>query len=249
MLDFFVKVIVSMFSAKFKTLLVATSISTTILTLSVPVYAQADKKTERLENRKNIAESRIASREARIEDKIEKRKENIEDRIASREALLKERQEKIAKFEKQLKINMATREAALKLKIKKFKDEKRAELAQKLSNNLNELNKKKITEFTRHIEQLSNILTKIEAKTNEASSTAISTAKSAIQSAQDAIDIQSGKDYTITITSEEKVGVDVKAKRDQLNVDLKSVQQKILDARKAIVEVHTIIKSSLGENK
>lgn len=175
--------------------------------------------------------------------KVQSREEMKDTRMASREALLK-----------QLKANMATREAALKAKIAAFKDKQKADLTQKISDNLNKINKQKTEQMDKHISQISDVLARIENKSAEGSISgkitpgvlsAIDNAKTAINTAQSAVDAQAAKDYTVMVTGETKVKSDVQSKRDQLHADLKETRQKVIDARQAVSNAYSLLTRTL----
>lgn len=150
------------------------------------------------------AEARIASREAKQEQRMEVRKDKI-----------------------------ASREAAFKAKIQKFKDKKKAEAVTKINDRLNALNKRRVEEMSKHVDKMSEILLKVTAKGDK---TAVSQAQTAIDAAKAALAVQAAQDYNITLTTESKVQQDARLAKERLTNDLKATHQKVVDARKALSE-------------
>ena len=131
----------------------------------------------------------------------------------------------------------------MKAKINQFKDEKKKDVTVKVSENLNTVNKNAINRFTNNINELDKAVANIATRADKAVANnkdvslvmvKISAAKSAIESARTAVTTQAGKIYSISVTSEIKVADDLKKSRDQLNSDLKVVQDTIKAAHDAV---------------
>lgn len=130
---------------------------------------------------------------------------------------------------------IASKEAVLKAKLDAFKDKRKAEIAQRVSSNLNKINAKRTEQMTKNLQVMTNILGRLESKATGASASAeIAKAKDAIASAQSAVTAQSEKDYTVTVTTENKIRVDTKAKRDQLMKDLQATRKLVIDAKQSL---------------
>lgn len=142
------------------------------------------------------------------------------------------RKEKVREKVEIRKEKMSTREAALKAKLDKFKDKKKAEVVDRVNSNLNQINEKQTMQMLKHLDKMSALLTKLEARVNKG--TSISDAKTAIASAAAAVKAQSEKDYTIQVTTESKVKTDAQKVRDQLKTDLKNVRKLVIDAKQAV---------------
>lgn len=129
------------------------------------------------------------------------------------------------------KVKMATREAALKAKLDKFKDKKKAEIADRVNTNLNKINQKQTSQMLKHLAKMSAILDKLAARVISGS---IDDARASIASASSAVKLQADKDYTLTISSETKVKADAKKIRDLLHQDLQAVRTQVIDAKQAV---------------
>jgi len=154
-----------------------------------------------------------APRKEKIQEKIEVRKETIKQRVETR------------------KENMATRAAALKDKLKNFRDQKKATAAARISENLNMINDKQTSQMLKHLDKMTSILSKLEAKVSSAN---IADAKAKIASAEAAVKIQAENDYSLVLSSESKAKVEAQAIRQKLHTDLKAVRQTVIDAKQSV---------------
>lgn len=161
-------------------------------------------------------------------EKIERKMDKIETKIASKEAKLMDKMEDRA-------AKLASKEAALKLRLEKFKDKKKAEITQRLNINLNRINQNYTQVMKKHLDQMSNLLTKFE-RLNNKNPAALSSARTAIASASAAVRDQAAKDYTLQVSAESKVRTEVKSARDQLFQDLRAVRGQVLTAKQKVAE-------------
>lgn len=202
-------------------IIVSLIIAALILIFSIPVLAQEATSTT---NRKD----RLEERKQKVGDRMEAKKERVETKMEER------------------KTKMATREAALKERLEKFKDKKKAEITERVSTNLNRINKKHMEQMLKHLDRMSSILSKLETRVNSGKET-ISEAKTAIEEAKDAVTSQAEKDYTITVTSEVRVKSDVKKVRDMLHSDLKAAREVVIEAKQAVSNAIRVAKSGKVE--
>lgn len=156
------------------------------------------------------------------------------------------------------KAQIATREAALKAKLQSFKDQKKATAAARISENLNKINDRKTEQMLKHLDKMTSILNKLEARVNQnrpdikdptKARQAIASASAAIASASAAVADQAQKDYTLQVSSESKVKDDAKAARNRLHTDLKAVRQLVIDAKQAVAAAIRVAKSGKSEIK
>ncbi len=132
------------------------------------------------------------------------------------------------------------RQSELETRLTKFSDQQKAAIVQRVSENLNTINKNRVNAMTSQLETIEAILTRVKTKTAEEKAngtnvasieSAITQAETAIATAKTAVTTQAGKDYTITVTDEAKMRAEMKAKRDLLFNDLKAVHEKVKLAR------------------
>lgn len=171
-------------------------------------------------------------------DRIEQRRQSVEEKMEER------------------KVKMATREAALKVKLEKFRDQKKAEIADRINTNLNKINQKQTGQMLKHLDRISAILGKLEERVNKgtpdikdttAAKEAIVSAKEAIATATASVKAQAEKDYTITVSSESTVRRDAQKMREQLHTDLKAVRVQVVDAKQAVANAIRVAKSGKVE--
>ncbi len=167
------------------------------------------------------ATSSTATRREKVQQRIEirgadrARKENVQDRVT----VMREK--------------AASKEAALKARLETCKDKRKAQTAERVNTNLNKINQNQTSQMLKHLNRMSEILDKLEARVKQATlaKTAIADARAAIASSSAAVSAQAEKDYTVQVTSETKIRQDVQAQREQLHTDLKAVRQLVIDAK------------------
>lgn len=163
----------------------------------------------------------------------------------------------------QQKINIrqekvASRTATLKAKLQTFKDQKKAEIADRVNNNFNKINQNQTTQMQKNLGTMSTILDRLEARVNQgtpdikdpvAAKAAIASAKATIATASAAVTAQTQKDYTVQVTSEAKIKTDVKTQRDKLFADLKASRKVVIDAKQSVANAIRIAKSGEKESE
>lgn len=167
------------------------------------------------------------------------RKDLIQEKVGARKELVQAKQTAV----QNLKAQMATREAALKTRLKTFRDQKKAVVAERVSTNLNAINTQRTDQMMKSLVTMTNILNKLETRVNSnapgikdptAAASAIASARTSIASAEAAVTTQAANDYTLTISSEAKAKTEAQATRDKLHSDLKSVRVQVIAAKKAV---------------
>lgn len=175
-----------------------------------------------------------ATRKEKTRERIEVRKENVADRVTA----TKER--------------VATKEAALRVRLEVFKDRKKAEVVERVNKNLNNINKKMTGQMLKHLQRMTSILNKLEARVNSAkpdvkdvasARKAIADAKASMASASAAVQAQAENDYTITVSSETRAKTDVQKVREQLHNDLGALRQLVVEAKQAVAKAIRVAKS------
>lgn len=141
----------------------------------------------------------------------------------------------------------ASREANLKAKLETFKDKKKAEVADRVNTNLNKINQNQTKQMLRHLDNMTEILNKLEAKNPVAAKNAIADARNTIATTSAAVQAQAEKDYTIVITSESRVRADAKSQRDKLHTDLLALRKMVIDAKQSVGSAIRVAKSGPKE--
>ncbi|MBX4205740.1 hypothetical protein KW795_00930 [Candidatus Microgenomates bacterium] len=152
------------------------------------------------------------------------------------------------------------REAArdeFKEKLQTIKDTKKQQIVSKIDENISTLNQKWVDKWNEVLTRLTEILAKIQTRTDKAQANgkdvaqitaAIADTQTAISTAQTAVDAQASKTYTITITSETGLGTDVKTTINSFHNDIKNTRESVEAARKAVGDVLKTLKTIVGED-
>lgn len=184
-----------------------------------------------------------------IQQKIENKAEKVENKLASKEAMLAQRMA-------QLKEKIASRHAELKARLERFRDQKKATAAARISENLNKINDKQTDQMLKHLDKMTAILDKLEGRVERGTPdikdpakarVAIASASAAIASAEAAVKAQAEKDYTLTGSSEATIRAEAKAMRDKLHADLQAVRKLVIDAKQAVANAIRVAKSGKVE--
>lgn len=217
-----------------------------LLTVAVNIINAQDGITPQQE-RLNVPLNSSTSSPTRKQLNQQLRVLNKADRMATKEQIQDLRQG--------LKARIASRAAELKAILATFRDQRKATAAARINDNLNKINEHRTDAFTRHLTKMSEILSKLETKVKDASGSgkdttsaqaAIASAAASINTAKQAVDAQSLKDYTITATSEATIRHDARVQRDKLHTDLKAVHEIVVAARKALSNAIRVSASTLG---
>lgn len=178
--------------------------------------------------------------------------QEIKQRVERPFGLGGERPEAREKAENEVR-NLREREASesaeikteLKTKLQTFHNQQKAQITQKISDQLNLVNQKITSEMLRHIDKMSALLDKIQTRvstsqvaTSSASlsnaNAAIANARTKIATAREAVLAQQTKDYTLVVSSESAVKSDAKVTRDLLRSDLQRVRNLVIVAKQTV---------------
>ncbi|MBU1000117.1 hypothetical protein KKE78_01815 [Patescibacteria group bacterium] len=153
---------------------------------------------------------------------------------------------------------LASKESTLKVKLQTFRDQKKATVAARINTNLNQINQNQTTRMQKHLDTMSGILDKLEARIDQitpdilnpvVAKTLIAPVRETIASASAAVAEQSEKDYTIEVTTENKVRIDAKTMRDKLHTDILFIRKAVIDTKQAVANIIRVAKSGVaGEN-
>ncbi len=163
-------------------------------------------------------------------------------------------------FNKQATSSAVTvqKQEQLQTKIEGFRDQKKAQIAERVSTNLNTINDNRVNSMTKILERFQVILDKLleRVMTAEANGKDVTAAESAIASAQTSIDeamstveIQASKDYSLVVGDESTVRADAEAKRQALMSDLTDAHGKVKLAKDAVVNAIRIAVNTLGKEE
>lgn len=177
-------------------------------------------------------------------EKIETRKEKVRDK-----------KEKIETKIENLREKTASKEAALREKLAKFRDTKKAAVVERVNINLNQINTRRTAEMAKFLENTTKILNRLQTFVSEQTASgkdvttanlSITEAKAKIASASAAVSAQAAKDYTVSISSESAAKADTMIQRNNLHTDLKTVKKQVTEAKQAVANAIRISKTTLG---
>lgn len=130
----------------------------------------------------------------------------------------------------------------LKTKLAEIQNERKQRIVERIDEQISKLNEKLTSHFFNALEHIDKVLTNVTTRADRAVEkglnvgdvyTAIENAHSVITAAHDAVIIQVGVVYTIEITSEETLRIDVGAARQALHTDLQGVRTLVRAAHDA----------------
>lgn len=173
-----------------------------------------------------------------------------EARNASKSANLEERKRlqenfklEVKNLREKAKEEVKTQKEAFKVRLDKIKDEKKKNVVEKADVRLSDINTKRTQEMTEHLNKMDEVLTRIsqkiadlnaQGKDTTKAEAALSEAQAKLSAAKSAVSAQAAKEYVIGVTSENKLGEDVKRAIEALKKDLLTVQEAIKGVRESI---------------
>lgn len=151
-----------------------------------------------------------------------------------------------------IRAKIASKEAALKIRLQQFRNQRKAAIVERISTTLNRINKNQTDQMLKHLDRMQVILDKLEARVDQnkpdikdpaKARTAIASASAAIASASTAVQAQAAKDYTLTGSSEAAIRAEAKAARDKLHTDLQAMRKLSIAAKQAVGNAIRVTKS------
>lgn len=210
-------------------------IGLSIITISAyPAFAQGRilQENKRIRSLKSASATSPANPDSIGANRIEKAEQRIEN----------------------IKGKIASKAAALKIKLHTFKDQRKADIAERVNINLNKINQTRTEQMQNHLNRMSSILDKLEARVNQGKPdikdpagaiAAIAAARSNIATVSAAVSAQTQKDYTIVLTSESRIRIDVKTQRDKLHADLLTLRKNVINAKRSVANAIRVAKSGI----
>lgn len=142
-----------------------------------------------------------------------------------------------------LKTQLQTKATELKQKLQIIKDTTKQTIVENINTQIAELNDRTLAHYSDVLDKLDTAVDKITARAKTDSdeglditsvTSALTDATTAITAARKAIQTQTGKTYTIKITTESNLRIDVGATRQALHADLVKVRDLVIAARVAV---------------
>lgn len=223
---------------------------------STAVTPTAVTKESMQEERREFKEALITEKKD-LKTEVQTQRETLKkETMDKREAVRKAAEEKRDEFRNtvetkraELKKRIEDERVKLKERLAKIKDERKKALVEKIAKQLNDLNENRVKHFTEFLDKLDKVLDRIISRTDKAAEKAdvgavrsgIEAAKAAIVAAREAVKVQAAKTYTVTVTTEDKLKVDVGAARKALHDDLQKVSDAVKLAREKVHDSATTL--------
>lgn len=150
------------------------------------------------------------------------------------------------------RIKIASMEATFRAKLQTFRNQTKAQIAQKVNTQLNTINLTETTQMQSNLDKMSSIVDKLEVRINQAAPdvknvdaarTAIADARTAIASASSAVKTQAANSYIIQVTTESRIRIDAEAIRNQLQKDLKTTRNLVIEAKQSVYNIVAVAKT------
>jgi len=220
-------------------------------TVRVKMQDSKNQLRQNIQDSKIKAENEIKEEKARIKNTAETVKEDLKKRKEEFNDAVKVRREEFNNTVKtkreELQNEIKSKREDLKVRLEKIKDERKKETVEKIDQRMDALNEKMMRHFSDVLDKLEKMLVRINERVDKASAErdldvsairlSIDKANTAIASARSAIESQSGKTYTIKITTESGLKKDVGNARQALGVDLSKIRDAVKSAHSAVKDV------------
>ncbi|MDZ4243933.1 MAG: IPT/TIG domain-containing protein [Candidatus Doudnabacteria bacterium] len=196
-----------------------------VFTVTQPIREGLDANREQIHERGEEFKARMEQKKAEFEERIEQKRADLKTRIEQKRAELRGR-------------------------LQTIRDENKRRIVERIDRQMDALNERMLKHFEAVLNKLEGILSRISDRADRAESNGsdVSSVRSAITEAQDkiaaarsAITNQTGKTYTIEITGEERLKVDVGSARRALHSDLVKVRETVKAAHAATKNAATAL--------
>src|SRR3989344_2536846 len=151
--------------------------------------------------------------------------------------------ENIREKRQEIKTNVQEKRQEVRATVHETREEIKKQVVERIDGQMDALNDRLLKHYLNVLDKLSDVLVKISTRTDKAEErgvdvaavrTAVDAANRAIVAARSAIETQSGKTYTIQISTEEGLKNDVGKARQALHKDLTAVRLVVKAAHEAV---------------
>lgn len=147
----------------------------------------------------------------------------------------------------------ASASAEFKMKLKDIRDTKKQKKVDRINSRLPEINKKRTDQMLEVLTKMTEILNRIDEKSNQRNRgdrgnllALIGKAQIAIDTAKAEVTLQSQKEYIVTITTEGELKLTVGKTVSGMEQDLRATREKVISARKAVVDAFSALMQLKG---
>jgi len=164
---------------------------------------------------------------------------------------------RIEETRENIKTEIEQKREELKQRLERIKDERKKEVVEKIDGNMDELNERLLKHYSSVLEKLGEVLVRIAERTDSAEErgvdvstvrAAIAEANESIAAARAAIEVQAEKTYSIQITGEEALKIDVGKTRQALHNDLSKTRNVVKLAHETVRDAAIALAFEMGES-
>lgn len=172
--------------------------------------------------------------------------------------LIREKREIIIKNRQETKTILKDKREEFREKLQTIRDEKKRAMVERIDEKISRMNHTHTARFSKTLEKLEMILNRIAEHAQNLKSkgidtskldSAVASAKTAINSAKVAIEIQAAKTYTMDVASETRLKTTVGSIVSMFRKDLRDVHKAVVDAKQAVQSAEMELVKVRGEQK
>lgn len=148
----------------------------------------------------------------------------------------------VSKVKEEAKALIQAKRDEFKIKLQVIKDQKKKALALRIDAKLARVNENQTAKYAEVLVRLQEFLDKIKQSTTETDAQVLADAplaQTAINIAKAAVEAQTAKSYTMTITDDSALKLNAGAVVSQLRLDLMAIYKQVLDAKQAVQKLNT----------
>jgi len=220
------------------------------MSLTMPVAAQTLPARNQIREAREGIKAEVQQKQEEVRNQVREKQAAVKAQVEQKRAEVKAQMEQKREAFKQtletkraeVKTQIEAKKTQLKEQLQKVKDERKKKSVEKINEQMQALNERQMKHFTAVLEKIEQVLVKISSRADKAEERGldVSAARAALDSAnvaiavsRSAIEAQFAKVYTITISGEETLRMDVGKVRQQLQADIAAVRETVKSAHEA----------------
>ncbi len=203
-----------------------------------PLINAREAIKQNAQERQEIIQQGVRDIKELVRERIENRKELLKQKIENAKELIKQTREEVRN-------RVEERRQEIKTQLKNIRNEHKQGIAERIFDNINDLNMRMTDRFFSIINKIEAVLSRIESRADKAEEngvnvsavrTAILEAESMISVGRTVVEEQSQIVYSFEVNDEETLRLDVGVARQTLHADLTEVRNSIVAMREAVKE-------------
>lgn len=209
------------------------------------------QQQEQENEQEDVDENKEENRGKRQEEEQERRKQMKQEAAAKRDAIKREAQER----REEMKNEMEKKRTEFKENLAKIKDERKRTVAAKVCEKFETTATNISSHLSDRLAHIAELVGKLETRVAKAAQNGhdvalcqerVTTAKAAIDAAQNAVNTQSEKTYSCEIADEASLGQTIGAVKRQMQQDAKNTRTTVEQTHAAIKQALTCLRSIKG---